>query len=215
MCAKNLRGQRFGMLTCIEPTDQRGPGGGVVWRCRCDCGGECLAVSTQLTQGFKKSCGCLSHPPVKDLVGRRFGMLVVTAYDGRRDGKHFWRCRCDCGRETVVCQSNLQNGHTKSCGCVQRQIYQENMRLVDGTSVTMIENRMKTPIRSNKSGYNGVYRNKRTGMWTAQITFKGKTYYLGSYPLLQDAVKARQRGEAVYDDFLNWYYNEYLTSKSG
>lgn len=46
---KDLTGMRFGRLVCIEPTEERGAGGGIIWRCRCDCGNECLAVSTQLT----------------------------------------------------------------------------------------------------------------------------------------------------------------------
>ncbi len=214
MKAKDLRGLRFGRLVCLEPTERRGASGGVVWRCQCDCGNTCLADSGQLRKGYKKSCGCLQHPPLKGFLGQRFGQLTVIGYDGRRGGKHYWRCRCDCGQQTVVCQSNLQSGHTKSCGCTQRQTYRDNMRLVDGTSVTMIEKRMQTPIRSNMSGHNGVYRDRRTGLWAAQITFKGHTYYLGSYALLDDAVKARRRGEEMYDDFLHWYYNDYLISKT-
>ena len=128
------------------------------------------------------------------LIGRRFGRLVVIGYDGRRGRYPYWRCRCDCGRETVVRQANLKSGHTKSCGCMRRQIYRDNMRLVDGTSVVMIEKRLKTPIQSNKSGYNGVYLNRKTGKWTAQITFKGKTYYLGSFANIQEAVEARRKG---------------------
>ena len=70
-----------------------------------------------------------------------------------------------------------------------------------------IEARLKRPpIQSNTSGYNGVYKNKRTGKWTAQITFKGKTYYLGSYNDIQATVNARKRGEEMYDDFLDRYY---------
>lgn len=77
---KDLTGMRFGRLVCIEPTEERGAGGGIIWRCRCDCGNECLAVSTQLTHGFKKSCGCWGHPPLKEFVGMRFGKLTVTGY---------------------------------------------------------------------------------------------------------------------------------------
>ena len=32
---------------------------------------------------------------------------------------HIWHCRCDCGNETDVRQSNLQNGSVKSCGCLK------------------------------------------------------------------------------------------------
>lgn len=204
---RDLTGYRFGKLVCLEPTRERGPGGGVVWRCACDCGNECLAVSTQLTHGYKKSCGCLEKPPLKDFVGRRFGALTVTGYAGKRDGKHIWRCRCDCGAETEVNQANLQDGHTKSCGCLQREIHRQNLKLINGTSVTIIENRKNKPIRTNTSGCSGVYYNQRRSRWMAQITFQGKTYYLGSYPTLTDAIQARKRGEEMYDQFLEWYYN--------
>lgn len=64
-------------------------------------------------------------------------------------------------------------------------------------------------ICTNTSGYNGVYRNKRNGKWAAQITFKGKTYYLGSYSDIENAVKARRRGEVLYEGFLEKYYSEH------
>lgn len=120
---------------------------------------------------------------------------MVERTEERRQGYAVWRCRCDCGNETVVGQTNLQSGHTSSCGCRQKNSLRENLRLVDGTSVTMIEKRMEAPTKSNTSGYNGVYYNKRRNMWAAQITFKGKTYYLGSYRDIRDAVKARKQGE--------------------
>lgn len=47
----------------------------------------------------------------------------------------------------------------------------------EGTSVTFLESRRKKPSKSNTSRYTGVYQNKRSGLWVAQITFKGKTYY--------------------------------------
>ena len=206
---RNLTGQRFGKLVCIEPMRTK-LNGRTVWRCRCDCGNECLAVGTQLTAGYKKSCGCLVHLPLKDYVGKRFGALVVVEYAGKEKGVHLWRCRCDCGRETVVRQYNLQSGHVQSCGCLQREIRRKNLKFVEGTSVTIIQNRMKRNIRSNTSGYNGVYKNKRLDKWIAQITFKGKTYYLGTYEDIQDAVKARKRGEEMYENFLEWYTNEHL-----
>lgn len=206
---KDRRGMRYGQLTCLEPTGERGKGGSPIWRCRCDCGRECYATSSQLGRGDKISCGCRRLPRKKTLEGQRFGSLQVLSYEGHWGGLHHWRCQCDCGQQTVVSQSNLQSGHTKSCGCLQRESLRNGLKLVDGTSVTMIEKRLKAPIRSNTSGYNGVYWDKRRGKWCAQITFRGKTYYLGSFADIQDAVNARRRGEDnLYGGFLNWYYSE-------
>jgi len=206
---KDLTGQRFGKLVCLEPTEERGKSGGVIWRCQCDCGNTCLAVSTQLTSGYKKSCGCWGHPSLKELVGKRFGMLTVQSYAGKRAGMHRWRCLCDCGKETVVGQTLLQTGKTRSCGCLQANSITRNLKLCDGTSVAILEANRRHRISSNTSGYTGVYRAAKTGKWQAQITFKEKTYFLGSYEKLEDAVAARKRGEEMHEEFLEWYYNEY------
>lgn len=213
--AKDLTGQRFGRLVCIEPTNLRGPGGGIIWNCLCDCGNTCQAVSTQLSNGYKKSCGCWGHPPRKEFEGKRFGMLTVQAYAGKRAGMHRWKCLCDCGQETIVGQTLLQSGKTRSCGCIQKSIIYDNLKLCDGTSVTILEANKRHRNSNNKSGYTGVYQNARTGKWQAQISFRRKTYFLGSYENIQDAVAARKRGEEMYDDFLNWYYLTYPDKKKG
>ena len=76
---RDVSGMRFGRLVAVEPTGES-TGGSAVWRCRCDCGGEVCVPLHQLTAGYRKSCGCLSRPPRKDYVGKRFGRLTVTAY---------------------------------------------------------------------------------------------------------------------------------------
>ena len=203
---KDITGQRFGKLTALYPVE--GGGYGVtLWHCQCDCGGEIDVPLRVLNAGYRKSCGCLSHPPLKDLTGRRFGRLTVLEYAGKQNKEHKWRCRCDCGKETLVRQDFLIKGRTQSCGCAGIDTRRESMGFIDGTCVAILEKRHKRLISTNKSGYNGVYQNKRTGKWAAQITFKGKTYFLGSYTKKEDAVKARQRGEEMYEDFLDWYYS--------
>ena len=102
----------------------------------------------------------------------------------------------------------LQTGKTKSCGCIQATQIVENLKLCDGTSVTLLEAGKRKRV-TNTSGYIGVYQNKQNGKWVAQITFKGKTYSLGAYDKIEDAAKARQRGEEMNDDFLEWYYSEH------
>ena len=202
---RDLTGRRFGRLVCLEPTNQRDSSGAVMWRCQCDCGKECLAVSKKLRQGAKKSCGCLRAQEIKEYIGKQFGELVVVDYAGRTGGMHRWKCRCSCGRETIVGQTLLQSGKTKSCGHLQKTVIRENLKLCDGTSVTMLQASKKHRIKSNTSGYTGVYQNKKTGCWIAQITFKGNTYYLGSYENIQDAVQARKRGEEMHNEFLDQY----------
>lgn len=208
---KDYAGRRFGSL---EVKAYAGKWEGTHrWLCVCDCGKEIVVSQTALRSGKTKSCGCQSRAPAGDILGRRFGSLTVTAYDGNREGAYFWRCQCDCGKETVVRQNYLLLGHTKSCGCLQKTRILSSLRLVEGTSVALLEASPNRLIASNTSGYNGVYRNKRTQKWTAQITFKGKTYYLGSYDRIEDAVKARKRGEEMYDDFLQWYYGTHPDKK--
>lgn len=205
----DLTGQRFGRLVCLEATDQRCASGSVIWRCRCDCGAVCLVPLHQLRQGYTKSCGCLGHPPRKDLVGQRFGKLVVTEYAGKEKGVHRWRCRCDCGNETVVGQTLLQSGKTQSCGCLREETIRQNLKLVDGTSVAILMARKnRPPLKNNTSGFNGVYQNKKTGKWVAQITFQKKNYYLGSFSRREDAVEARKKGEKIYEKAIEKYQEE-------
>jgi hypothetical protein len=54
-----------------------------------------------------------------DLAGQRFGKLVVVELSHRDNGA-WWRCRCDCGGESVVRGAVLRYGSTKSCGCGSR-----------------------------------------------------------------------------------------------
>ena len=200
---RDITGQRFGLLTAVQPTEERTKNGTAIWRCRCDCGNEILTDISQLTSGSRKSCGCLSHPPLKNFAGKRFGMLTVLAYAGKEAGMHRWKCRCDCGRETIVGQTLLQSGKTRSCGCLQALTYRDNLKLMEGTSVTLLQAvKSGRLIKSNTSGHNGVYYDRRRGCWVAQITFQGRTKYLGSFDKLENAVMARQRGEEIYDEFL-------------
>ena len=55
---------------------------------------------------------------------------------------------------------------------------------------------------------------QKNGKWIAQIGFRGKNYYLGSFSDFKDAVAARKRGEEMHDDFLERYYRE-LSDKQG
>lgn len=72
--------------------------------------------------------------------------------------------------------------------------------------MTILEAGKGRLIASNTSGHTGVYLDKKGGKWAAQITFKGKTYYLGSCAEKQEAVQARKRAEEeMHDKFLRGF----------
>lgn len=72
-------------------------------------------------------------PPFIELVGRRFGMLVVERRDGvvvrRHGGKKpesivAWICRCDCGGEKRVAGHDLRARKATSCGCTSKRLFE-------------------------------------------------------------------------------------------
>lgn len=129
--AKDLTGQKFGMLTVKHRGEDviRNNKRRITWICDCDCGNKnvvCLADS--LTAGYKKSCGCLQHRPQHDdLLGMKFGRLEVVAFDGIKNGKAYWLCKCECGNEKYVKVStnDLKAGNTQSCGCLRNERVKE------------------------------------------------------------------------------------------
>ena len=145
----------------------------------------------------------------EDLSSRQFGNLTVLVRDQNRNGLRYWRCSCRCGNESVVRESYLLTGRTRSCGCLQRKTLANVMKLVDGTSVKKLENTGNYLNARNTSGYNGVYFHQKNQKWIAQITFKSQTRYLGSYTNINEAVTARKNAEeAIYGSFLEEYYEQ-------
>lgn len=63
----NLKGFRVGRLTAIEPTAQRASDGGVIWRCRCDCGNDHCVKTADLKSGHVLSCGCLPRDLCREI----------------------------------------------------------------------------------------------------------------------------------------------------
>lgn len=69
MAIKDLTGQKFGRLEVIA-FDSINKFHQATWRCKCDCGNECVVSGNCLTQGNTKSCGCLN-----DEVRRGIGAI--------------------------------------------------------------------------------------------------------------------------------------------
>ena len=52
-----------------------------------------------------------------DLTGKRFGNLLVLHRVNDSRKRTYYLCKCDCGKEKVICAGALTSGHTKTCGC--------------------------------------------------------------------------------------------------
>lgn len=69
-----------------------------------------------------------------DLTGQKFNHWTVLKFDEERStGKRkYWICECDCEAHTIksVRSDGLTSGHSKSCGCHNRQAAAERMRII-------------------------------------------------------------------------------------
>lgn len=59
-----------------------------------------------------------------DLKGQKFKRLTIIKDSGKRYRGHevIWLCRCDCGNLAEVRGYYLRSEHTRSCGCLSREI---------------------------------------------------------------------------------------------
>lgn len=56
-----------------------------------------------------------------DKTGLRSGRLLVIERDPCGADPIKWICRCDCGSIVSIRTNHLDNDHTESCGCLQRE----------------------------------------------------------------------------------------------
>ena len=64
-----------------------------------------------------------------DFTGQKIGLLTVVEKSGTQNKRVTWRCRCDCGNETVVRSDHLKDGRVTSCGCVGRKRRLEALKI--------------------------------------------------------------------------------------
>lgn len=92
-------------------------------------------------------------PPILNLKGQRFGRLIAKQYVGKeKHNRALWLCSCDCGKEIVVPSYRLKQGHTKSCGCLAKEIAKTRTKTHGkaGTRLYRIWNYMKSRCCYNR-----------------------------------------------------------------
>lgn len=79
-----------------------------------------------------------------DLTGEKYGRLTVIKKAYKKDKFTYWLCECDCGNYTTVERGNLRSGHTKSCGCLQKEMHKAPNHLLRKHRLYNIWTLMKT-----------------------------------------------------------------------
>ena len=138
----DLTGERFGRLLVISRS-RKVKSRRTYWDVICDCGRERTVRSDGLKSGDTRSCGCLQKEITRavgklrvgeanpfwggnDLTGQRFGrLLVIERLDKRVCDNVVYLCKCECGNFKEIMSSSLVGGHTKSCGCLQKETVSE------------------------------------------------------------------------------------------
>ncbi|MEO3734009.1 AP2 domain-containing protein [Lactiplantibacillus plantarum] len=201
----DLTGQKFGRLTVIRKAHRK-IDHHVAWVCQCVCGNKTETTTRNLQSGNTKSCGCLQRENSSklrrvNLLGKRFGRLLVIEEEPSKVGDHivFWKCQCDCGNIVLHNTGTLTSGNTQSCGCLKKdnlkKLIDNNAK--DGTMLNQIaDTRRKN--KNNKSGITGVSWDSSRSKWAAKIVFKQKAIYLGRFDNKRDAINARKKAEEKY-----------------
>lgn len=190
---QDLTGKKFNYLTVVRVVGKDKIG--AIWECKCDCGNLTTSHKGELEKGFKQSCGCMKAKK-DDIVGIKKGKLTAIEFSKIVKGITYWKFKCDCGNVFEGERSKFLNGNTKSCGCLKKERNEKFRKATlnqnqDGTNIVILQRGL---TKSNKSGFKGVHKNKN-GKWIANITFKNKKHYLGSFDKLEDAVKVREIAE--------------------
>lgn len=202
----SLIGKRYGMLTVIgqAPSTSKGHRR---WVCRCDCGAEKIILGGNLKRGTTVSCGCKHR---NDLTGQKIGKLTVLERSDKYGSRgkrqtQLWKCQCECGTITYKATDTLTNPDISMCqacaGVYAAEKARANAGFEAGTQISKIKD--ISDSSDNLSGVRGVYLDRKTGRYRARLKFQGKLYNLGSYANIEDAIKARKRGEKeIYGGFL-------------
>lgn len=222
---ESLIGQTFNLLTVVEKADDTYVKQAerlrrhINWKCKCDCGNECVVWGEDLKRNHVKSCGCLkklghrkkeNSYTIDGNVTIGFTAENKPFYFDTEDydiiKNYYWSLDKDgyvinrnngirMHRLITKCPSNLKVDHINHCKNDNRK---HNLRICSAS-----QNNMNKSLQSNNtSGVTGIIWLKRENKWRAAIKINGKTIIVGEYKKKQDAINARKEAEQKYfNDF--------------
>lgn len=196
---KDLTGERFGRLTVIrQVVYETNRNNNRYWLCRCECGNEMIAPTTNLFSGKSHQCRqCSIQDSHKDIVGQRFGKLVVNNVEYIIDDQGVYKtictCLCDCGNTKKVLRSSLISGRTISCGCA---VTDSNFKDRTGDIINNV-----AFISVNRKANDGGY------LWNCKCPYCGQIFvanpqHIKNFSVISCGCQAQSRGEVLISQIL-------------
>lgn len=143
-------GDRFGHLVVINIDSHNKV------LCKCDCGQYKKTTRPALYGGHVTTCGCKMGYKQYNFIdekNNKYGLLTVIEEAGRdSDNRVLWKCKCECGNETIVSGKSLRNGNTRSCGCLKSKGELKIKNILIEHKLNFVSQKTFNNLHSNK-GY--------------------------------------------------------------
>ena len=212
----DLVGQVFARLTVIKkgsgyvsPTSTK-----TTWICECSCGNTKEIVGASLRNGTTTSCGCynkeigrlrksnLKHGACRTPEYQAWVNAKKRCYDKKDKTYDYYG-----GRGITMCPEWINDFQAFYNYIGKRKPGESLDRINPNGNYEPGNVRWATPsvqsinqrkYSNNKSGHKGIYWNKQTSKWIAEITVNNKKAYLGSFFDIKDAINVRMKAEEKY-----------------
>lgn len=119
---------------------------------------------------------------VADLVGLRFGKLVVQSRVSFKGFGAAWLCKCDCGNEPIVRTNPLKSGNTRSCGCASRNKAKHKLRPSRKGDTRLSWENMIDRCLNTKSDHYPIYGAVRIAVCPRWLTYENFLEDMGERP---------------------------------
>jgi hypothetical protein len=111
-------------------------------------------------------------------VGDRFTKLVALERSGRKtpDNKIFYRYfKCDCGKIKEIMEYSVKSGHTKCCGCINREFWRKKWTThnMSRSRIYTIWNNMKMRCSNKNDTHYKYYGGRGITVCRNWLTFIG------------------------------------------